>query len=92
MGNNGYANPYALGDMPMDLGSFTEAFNWVCCFLGISCYQRLIMYRAVCQSIPKRSRTDSFHNVRSLSEVTCSGFAESVDVEVGRGSTELVFV
>lgn len=29
MGNNGYTNPFMSVEMPMDLGTFAEAFNWV---------------------------------------------------------------
>ncbi|KAI8934105.1 hypothetical protein NX059_008867 [Plenodomus lindquistii] len=28
LSNNGYANPFALGDMSMDIGPYPEAFNW----------------------------------------------------------------
>ncbi|KAF2849055.1 hypothetical protein T440DRAFT_519623 [Plenodomus tracheiphilus IPT5] len=28
MSNNEYDNPFPLGDMPMDISSYTEAFNW----------------------------------------------------------------
>jgi hypothetical protein len=25
-----YSDPFAVNDMPMDLGSYTDTFNWVC--------------------------------------------------------------
>jgi hypothetical protein len=25
-----YSNPFAVNDMPMDLGSYADTFNWVC--------------------------------------------------------------
>ncbi|CBX92038.1 hypothetical protein LEMA_P047440.1 [Plenodomus lingam JN3] len=30
MANSDYGNPFALADIPMDMGSYTEAFGWVC--------------------------------------------------------------
>lgn len=29
MNDNIYNNSFGIGNMPMDLGTFTEAFNWV---------------------------------------------------------------
>ena len=29
MGNGGYANPFLMPDVPMNLDAFTESFSWV---------------------------------------------------------------
>jgi len=29
MGDSMYSNPFTMDDMPMDLGNFTDALNWV---------------------------------------------------------------
>lgn len=30
MGNGGYGNPFLMEDMPIDPGTYSDAFNWVC--------------------------------------------------------------
>lgn len=31
LGNGGYVNPFLMSDIPMDLDTFTETFDWVRC-------------------------------------------------------------
>ena len=31
LGNGAYVNPFLMSDIPMDLDTFTEAFDWVRC-------------------------------------------------------------
>jgi hypothetical protein len=42
-----YANPFAVNDMPMDLGSYTDTFNWVCIAMFLLMYVVLIECRAL---------------------------------------------
>lgn len=31
IGNSGYANPFLMPDIPVDLDAFADNFDWVCC-------------------------------------------------------------
>lgn len=37
LGNGGYANPFLMPDLPMDLDAFTENFGWVSTNRGSAC-------------------------------------------------------